>query len=365
MLQTYNKQFTSSNSIIMNLAIIDLYCRKYSIEKYAQSAGENIGSEIFNGVKDEILSNIDKNNILGSIIENFMIPGIMWRIWWPLGAIYEVGKLLGFDYDGFWRAIYDGFKSIISGAVSSGKTLSEEDIQNNAQSIFSNAVQSHFQDRSATMNQSDSDKIQELAPILWQYVGQTPDLNKAEANIRKQFFIKNAGIFSSIFSGVSKFLFKWLGKAFIASLLGAGIVSAVGAGKGLLGISPSSPNGQKSSTDTEPGVSVIPITDNAESGMYEVHMNNLDSIWIVDGSPAEVPAVLMQWVLTAYPKLSSYSKDIESSTAFRSMINKFRNRNGFSKDYEFFIVPAPYEQKAQIVSEIANGFIKEHMQELS
>lgn len=94
--------------------------------------------------------------------------------------------------------------------------------------------------------------------------------------------------------------------------------------------------------------------------MTQFHENGPAGSWMVKGTVDDIEAILMKWVLSAYPVLAPHQEQLSASTAMHTVYNKFLQRNKMAQGLQVLAVPAPYETKIDIVAEIVNGFLGDY-----
>ena len=353
---------------------------------------EGLGEKIVEWIKAQY----DPEHPVASIVA-FVAPDILWGFNPLLAIVYMVADALGVNFrelfTEIWGQIGELAKGLVSGTVGGASQQPTADANNaeNAPAYDENAI-------FGRINQIVSDAIDRLLPD--EVVPKKPqELAEAMSKVvasRKMRMIKIAGPLAwigEIFGGsAAKTAIKTGGfKAFLKTLIGwicrkmwGGLVFAGVAGSiaGLADYKHKTPEEERGqilptewggSKDGQPGISgqnppqttnsliqKLPRAQNLPYDMTQFHENGPAGSWMVKGTVDDIEAILMKWVLSAYPVLAPHQEQLSASTAMHTVYNKFLQRNKMAQGLQVLAVPAPYETKIDIVAEIVNGFLGQY-----
>lgn len=323
------------------------------------NAQDGIIGSVAEGVKSYVASQFDKTRPIASIAA-FLGRGLLWSMGFKwMSVLYSVAEAFGFDWKAFWSSVGNGITSFAKTILGSKTKSSEDDASSKINSVVEDAFSNSF------TGEPDQQKIMDIAGKA-SYASQLRDaILIKEAAIKLQnnpSLTKNAGMLSLFKGKLARFFIKtisWLVKTALISL-GFVVAGGVGSGIGSSLFGKKSPNGESSAEEegNKPASyhSSLKVSPNVSRDIFTVHPNNMSSVWIEHGEISNVEDMLKSWVLQVYPQLSKNIDQIESSSAFQSMVNRFQSRNRLATGLGIISVPKPYQRKADIVAAITSNF---------
>jgi hypothetical protein len=314
-------------------------------------AQDNIMESVASGVKNYVLSQFDKDRPIASVVA-FMGPGLLWSMdfkW--MSVLYTVAEALGFDWRSFWSAVGKAIAIFVKGIISSGQKATEDSASNNVNNAVQNAFMNNF------TGQIDQEKLVDIARNKFSsHLNEALEIKAIALRLDKNpNLVKNAGVFSLFKGKLARFFIRTISWLVKTALISLGFVSAVGVEKSIL------PQ-EDSDVSTQAPIYSLKVSPNAPSWMFDAHNNDLSSVWIEHGDIENISNILKGWILAIYPQLNSKIDDIENSSGFQDMENKFNTRNRLASGLNLISIPRPYQKKSEIVSEIVNRYLKESQQ---
>lgn len=311
----------------------------------AQEGG--LVQSVAQGVKDYVSSQFDKNKPIASVV-SFMGPGLLWSMnfkW--MSVLYTLAEALGFDWRSFWSAVGRGIAMFVKTIIGSDEQVPEDEVSNTVNSTVQNAFMKSF------TGEADMSKLLDLAKHKFaNNMSEALEIKAMALRLEKNpKIVKEASIKSKLSSFFIRTI-SWLVKTALISL---GFISAAGAGKALVD--------HESPTESAEQAPSLKVAPNAPAWMFSAHSNDMSNVWIERGDINEIQNILKSWILAVYPQLNTRINDIENSSSFQNMVNKFKTRNRLAGGLGLISIPRPYQRKSDIVTEIVNQYLKESPQE--
>ena len=314
-------------------------------------AQQDIIGSVAESVKNYVSDIYDPNRKLASIMA-FIGPGLLWKLNFPwLSVLYTVAEALGFDWKSFWSDVGRGIVRFVRAIISSGTKAAPDEMNTQVNDVVSTSFNNNF------TGEIDKTKLMNIA--LQNKLG--ADISNAmELKVFALEFRKNKNLIktaqASLLRGkLARFFIKtitWLVKTALISL---GFGSAAAAVSGLLGVN------REPSEDND-SLNALEVSPNAPGEMFEVHPNDMSRVWIERGDINSIDGLLKNWIVSIYPQLNDKIDEVASSSGYRSMLAKFRERNSLAMGLGMLSIPRPYQRKADIVSEIVSQYLREHPQ---
>jgi hypothetical protein len=318
---------------------------------------------IAGGIESYVKSIYDPRRPAASIAA-FIAPGLLWklRFHW-LMILYTVAEALGFDWKSFWSTVGRGIASLVkpflglNGRVR--KKIPGDVATSHIRDVVNNAFSNNFSgevDTGALLNIVKKHKFDSD-------INEALDIKSVALKLQNNPIIKEAIGIPSVFKmKLVRFFTKIIVWLVITSLVSLGLVSAAGAASGAIKHFTDSEDGEESAENNEGDQPIYKLTvsPNAPQDMFTVHPNNMSNVWLERGDINNINNILVGWVKSIYPTLNI--ENIQSSSAFNSVLNKFRTRNRLASGLGVISIPRPYERKADVVSAIVNEFLRQSPQ---
>jgi hypothetical protein len=339
-------------SYLADCLIVEAYIKEEGLETTAQLSG------LMGSIGDYLKSQFNKDHPVASIL-SFLGSGLLWGISPKLSILYSLAQAFGVNFTGLWESL----GGVIERIVGFHKTNGEPMPANDAESIIEQGAKSALQ---SNLGEMDEDKVQELA----QQAGLIKTQSFNDPRIKKfAKQIKTAGIFGRSrggFMGLFLRVIVWLVKTALISL---GFMGAVGAARHFFGADKpkeeeeSGPNQHASFQQTSsPLLHKLPISSTAPSDIFTAHRNDMSSTWIERFDINDIDNEIMDWIISAYPQLATMKDKIEETSAFKSVVNLFQQRNSRGAGVGITTIPRPFQRKIDIIAPIVSGFLNDFEQ---
>jgi hypothetical protein len=322
-------------------------------------------SSILDSVKDYVRGIFDKDHPFGSIM-SFIGPTLLWKLnfkW--MAVLIEVAGALGFNWKGFWESVKNGVVSLIKSFA--GNKPSEAALHSSVKNTVKESVESNIS------GEPDEEKLQEIAANPNKFACSIEDAIaiKKYAQFfgrRRSFSFGRYGGFRNKLLGFFISVISWLVSTSLISLgfaVGGGLISSIFHKK-----HPSSDSQQENApqsnqenaqtVSTQQPVQQLQMGKHIPQDIFEIHQNDeKNDIWLEKSNIENIETEVMSWILYTYPQLRRYTSEIEGSSGFQTIIQKFKIRNRLAQGLGLVAVPPPYQRKVDIVSDIVNRFLRE------
>lgn len=304
----------------------------------------SIASSLKSSVESFVRNNLDFSSpeAVGKSVLSLLVPGMLFKAHWFFGILFSF----------FGDEISDVLSTVvrnISGKLSSGEPVSEDEINSIGSSIGATRVNAS------------------VSPIIRSY--SLESFAQTDSGAGGSFLGNNRGV------GVLKNMMGFLQRpnnsakrrGFIASLiiwfvktvlLSAGLLITAGAVKNKVynrtdnnstDSDYSSMGNQNRSSNT---LSSGNVETRSTGAGRETHINNSMSQWYVPVIGGSIEDMLIEWTIEIYPELSEYEDIILSSGDFRNVVSKFKQ--DYSYGEKSVRVPEEFKRRVDVV----NYFIK-------
>ncbi|SRR5258708_6393392 len=341
----------SSLEYLADTLTIEALTKNDSITSFAQEG--NIVGSVAQGVKDYVSSQFDKDKPISSITA-FLGSGLLWSMGFKwMSVLYTVAEALGFDWKNFWSSVGSNVAGFVKNILSSNQKPSEDQLS----SYVNSTVQDSF--NNSFTGEIDKDRLLDIAKRrkLSQEIRNALEIRALAIKIKNNpRLIKHAGILNLFRGKLATFFIRTISWLVKTALISLGFVSAAGAISTLLGKKPGT---LEETTDLQTSTK-LQISPNIPQEMFTVHPNNMSNVWIEKAEVEDIENLLKSWIISVYPQLQDKLSDLENSSSFQSVVNKFRDRNRLAAGLDMISVPRPYQRKVDVVAAIISEFLKEH-----
>lgn len=285
-----------------------------------KNAESGLISSLIEKVKDYVLSHIDQNNKLVSVLD-LLAPGILAVLGFPIiGFIVMLAEnFFGFSIGNIFTGIVSKVKGLISG----------NDKQTNSQEVDS-AVESVVKENyGVDPTEGDLSKFDIKASLKdVQFVKLAYHLNK-EAGIGDSL-LKLIGLKGKVGSILGSIL-KWIVKVVLAA---GGFMVAGDVTNKLLGTTKAdpTPSGMPTLSPTHnKQVSFIPHT--SSQNLFKTNPNyneeklNVNRGWIEAVPPSKIGDQIVNWTEEIYPDLANMTNFIKGSSKFQKVVSDIQEAN--------------------------------------
>jgi hypothetical protein len=313
--------------------------RKIILQEYlklqrVKNAGFDM-SDVVNGIVKNFESQIDKDNIPGTII-SFLFNGLLWRNFKLLAILKELFSFMGFDINGALRNFFgELFNHLKQGQKPSEETVNDmaekhlSELPSITPNIFTDFFVKNMNKipdaiQSGLLDQDTANRIIKGGKV-------NPQLIKIAAGGFKGLMLK-------LFAGLA--------------LVAMPVILAGGA-KGLLGVS--EPKKDNKSSEDAKKVKYITISpsNKINSSITEYHHNDEMHNWVERFPDNETANELIDWALNLYPDMIKFKSEIPKSPTFKKIVNMIQRNNRDSNGV--IVMPKPYSSKEDVV----NSFMQE------
>ncbi len=328
-------------------------------------------ASLISTVKDYILSHIDKENPISSVL-GLLVPGALAALGFPMlaGVLKVAEMVLGFDIADILRNI----GSYVSNLVSGGKKTDSETVKAGVMQAVNGQATTPVTDEDMArvtklQNQANGAKTATLTldqalffkKSAAKFLNENPDFDFANPKFTMKVYAKwSASDIGRIFgfkSLTGKILGTLLGWVVTTALATAGFMVAEDGIHALLGqpnhfdgsakpgaASPQSGNAEPVSTTLPTGSTQKKFQLNPNYSQ-ESFNSEYDS-WIIKGTTNDIPVIIARWATEIYPDVDTSS--LASSSNFKTLISLIDKYNEGNTSKTLFI-PKMFKSRKQVV----------------
>lgn len=335
---------------LADITILNSLAKDSPLVAFAQDAG--IMGSVESGVKSYIAEHFDRNKPIASLTALFG-SGLLYSLGFKwMSVLYMLAEALGFNWVSLWSAVGNGISEFAKDIIGSKHKATQAEASSKVNAIVSSAVQDSFS------GEPDTQKLTELAnqKLFSRNMQEAHELKALATQLElNPKLTKEAGAASTKWK-LGRFFIRTISFLAKTALISCGFVVAAGAISGLVGNK--SPNSDANKQDRSAKIFKLQVSPSVSPNIFNIHQNDMQSVWIESGEISNIDAILKSWILNTYPQLASRYSDIQSSSAYSTVVAAFNKRNRLAAGLGMFSVPRPYQRKADVVSAIVNGYLE-------
>ncbi len=297
-------------------------------------------------IKDQVAARVESDG-LGVTLVNYIVPAVLFKIWWPLGILESVASLFGVNIG----QIMNGMMNSLKSKIESGESLTMDEINDAGKAAAGGGGSLVFEADDGVIVNANDDFFFYLREI--ESNGKLTTFIR-EAQLGKAYnaspFFGGKGqkgvlgkIFGSLFTR-SRPKGKWLIIGIViwfvkTVLLGAGLVEGSSAVKNIIKPDDQEKAQEKSINPVDeketqhadffiPAINIpnaIPHNFKPSGQGQQYHINDGQSIWIVPLLNNDTADTLISWALSIYPEVQGREDELRKTQPFNNMVSILNN----------------------------------------